>query len=215
MMQVILRHSLHATVPIIGAICLGGCLGRPQPAPAPRQPAVALLDTVGLPGVAAEQFVTRDTSLREAVARYLIGYYAGYRRVRIDEQPLPTNLEAKAVKSDRSEAPVALQTFGLRLARLEHCSPALSSVDSTMQRGCPKEKYVLVAFGSPRQGPPEVQPKDPSKAIGLTPNSWSIRVVTSEIGPGGWAVLSGDYVFEKRYNGTWLFLGSNLVAWVE
>lgn len=221
-MSVILRRSLYAKVPIMPAIWLGGCLGHAQPAAAPEQSVVAR-DTTGLPGIAAEQFVERDTTLRAAVARYLVGHYADYYRVRIDDQPLPPSLDGTAVRSDGAtkgdgvEAKVVnLQSVGLRLAPLEHCSSALSSSDWTVEPGCPKDKYVLVVFGKPRPGPPERQSLSLIKTpIGLTPNSWSIRVVTSEVGPGGWAILSSDYVFEKRSDSSWGFVGKVLMMTVE
>ena len=95
------RHFLYATVPII-LVCLGGCVGHPQPEAVPSQPVVTRLagDTTELPGIAAEQFVARDTTLRAAVARYLIDWYSGYSRVRIDDQVLPPSLDAKASRTD-------------------------------------------------------------------------------------------------------------------
>src|SRR5262245_55825851 len=89
----IMRRSLCATVPIISAVWLGGCLGRPQPAT--RPPGSAQLDTSGLPGVAAEQFVASDTTMRAAVVRSVIDHRPG-QPVRVDEQPLPPNLDAGA-----------------------------------------------------------------------------------------------------------------------
>src|SRR5262245_9207693 len=129
----IVRHSRCVTS-IVSAVCLSGCLGRPEPAP--RPPAGAQQDTSGLPGVAAEQFVASDTTIRAAVVRSLIDHHAA-QPVRIDEQLLPPNLDAKEpmpVADDPVLARVLdLQSAALRLA----CK---SEVDSE----CPRKHYVLI-----------------------------------------------------------------------
>jgi hypothetical protein len=122
--------------------------------------------------------------------------------VRVDEQPLPPRLDAKGaipVADDPVLARVLdLQSVALRLA-------CRSELDSE----CPKKFYVLLVFGRARPGPPESVRDRPA---GLTPNSWSIRVVESQAVPGnGFGVVSSDYTYDKQSDGSWKFLGVSFV----
>jgi hypothetical protein len=182
-------------------------------------PAVALgarQDTVGLPGIAAEDFIARDTTLLRVVAQTIVDTFGRASPVRVDPQQLPQTLDAKnahpgsvGAELNQQDQLANLSTAGLRLARLGDCGSAFANMaDSTTSEHCPHREYLLVVFGAPRPGSPEGQPRNPAMPrIGLNPGAGSVRVVKSDVGPHGFSIALSDYVFERR--GTrWVYVGT-------
>ena len=196
------------------------CTRRPQPIVQP-QPAE---DTTGLPGVSAERFAYHDSTLLGVVALTIRNMFIGVSPpriipVRIDPRRLPQSLDWPATArgslddEERATRLDELHAAAVRLVPGLQCALALSPSGS--RESCPREEFELVVLGVPRQGPPERQRRSlGAQPIGLTPASWTVRVVQTGIGPHGYAIQSIDYVFEKR-GMTWVYVGSVGLAFVE
>lgn len=203
---------------VVSALAVGivACSRAPvSTAPVP----VVMAPSDSLPGVSALEFAAHDTTLLAAVARTIVDTFARFSPVRVDSQPLPLSLEARTVRAnahstgrgDVDSLMADLHTVALRAAHMHGCSSgfAVSGADDdpAASSGCPKHEYRLVIFGVPRPGPPEGQSLNPNRPrLGLGPDAWAVRVVESDIGPHGYSIQAGDYVYEKRPTG-WVYLG--------
>jgi hypothetical protein len=198
------------------AVLLAACTHRVSPNVAPR-PVVAAIDSG--PGVAARDFAAHDTTVLAAVARALAD--SSRIPVRIDPERLPSGLDAAGTVPTKDEfrngAVVAqvgsIADAALRAVNIHNCSSGLAVDDSVVSHaGCPKTRFKMAVFGSPRPGGPQNPPHGPR--FESKPGYWSVRVVVADVGPGGFNVTVFDYVCEKRSTG-WEFVGDIALFFID
>ncbi|MEP6620620.1 MAG: hypothetical protein ABJE47_14950 [bacterium] len=92
-------------------------------------------------------------------------------------------------------------------SRPENCGGIMMVHDPTgVHRGCPKEERIVAVVGLPR---------DTTEGAGLLrKNVVTVRVVTAEIGPGGFSYQTFRYRLESKAD-QWVIIGYKLVDVVE
>lgn len=151
-------------------------------------------------------YAPRDTSLEAAVLRTIADSVVA--PVRLNPKRLPRSLDAEGIPTtaDMSANPdsgVARVRDLLEVVAPEGDSQRLAALCDKTGPPCPRERSVTVILGAARLGGPEM-PKY-AKPLEVKPTYWTVRVVSTDLGPRGGFTEVVDYVFEQTPTG-WVFV---------
>jgi hypothetical protein len=120
----------------------------------------------------------------------------------VDTQPLPPEMEVPRRDDPLLEmvgdiVGVALRSENTSVRKA--CSGTLMPSLNEGKKGCPKTAHMLIVVGTlANRGPHCNSPKACDWMDQKHDKYWTVRVLKSYLGPGGFNVEMCDYVFEKR-----------------